>query len=59
MDYDHFLLVNGTMIPITAFLINKFNLRLLFFTAVGFLILGTLICIIGLNFSMLLIGIGV
>ncbi|MDP4460593.1 MDR family MFS transporter [Staphylococcus hyicus] len=51
-----FMLVNGIMIPITAFLINKFNLRPLFFTAVGFLIVGTLICMIGLNFPMLLIG---
>ncbi|MFH0717572.1 MDR family MFS transporter [Staphylococcus delphini] len=51
-----FMLVNGIMIPITAFLINRFSLRKLFFTAIGFLILGTLICFIGLNFPMLLVG---
>ncbi|MCG2353481.1 DHA2 family efflux MFS transporter permease subunit [Staphylococcus epidermidis] len=51
-----FMLVNGIMIPITAFLINKFSLRRLFFTAVGFLIIGTIICMIGINFPMLLIG---
>lgn len=51
-----FMLVNGIMIPITAFLINKFSLRNLFFTAIGLLILGTLICLIGMDFPMLLIG---
>ncbi|HHO5062396.1 TPA: MDR family MFS transporter [Staphylococcus aureus] len=51
-----FMLVNGIMIPITAFLINKFNLRKLFFTAIGLLILGTLICLIGIHFPILLIG---
>lgn len=51
-----FMLVNSIMIPITAFLINKFSLRRLFFTAVGFLIIGTIICIIGINFPMLFIG---
>lgn len=51
-----FMLVNGIMIPITAFLIDRFSLRGLFFTAVGFLTIGTLICMVGLNFEMLLIG---
>ncbi|HEC2202675.1 TPA: multidrug efflux MFS transporter [Staphylococcus delphini] len=51
-----FMLVNGIMIPITAFLINKFSLRKLFFTSIGLLILGTLICLIGMNFPILLMG---
>ena len=51
-----FMLVNGIMIPITAFLINKFSTRTLFFTAMSLFGLGTLICGISPTFSMLLAG---
>lgn len=51
-----FMLVNGIMIPITAFLINKFSTRSLFFTALSLFGLGTLICGISPNFSILLAG---
>ncbi|MCK1975982.1 multidrug efflux MFS transporter [Jeotgalicoccus huakuii] len=51
-----FMLVNGIMIPITAFLINKFSTRTLFFTALSLFGLGTLICGISPNFSILLTG---
>ncbi|CEA01191.1 putative multidrug resistance protein EmrY [Jeotgalicoccus saudimassiliensis] len=51
-----FMLVNGIMIPITAFLINKFSTRALFFTALSLFGLGTLICGISPSFSVLLAG---
>ena len=51
-----FMLVNGIMIPITAFLINKFSTRALFFTAMSLFGLGTLICGISPSFSVLLAG---
>ncbi|WDF03165.1 MDR family MFS transporter [Shouchella hunanensis] len=51
-----FMLVNGIMIPITAFLIEKFKARSLFLTAMTLFGLGTLLCAISPNFSMLLVG---
>lgn len=51
-----FMLVNGIMIPITAFLINKFSTRALFFTAMSLFGIGTLVCGISPNFSVLLSG---
>lgn len=51
-----FMLVNGIMIPITAFLINKFSTRALFFTALSLFGMGTLLCGISPNFPMLLSG---
>ncbi|GAF12090.1 LOW QUALITY PROTEIN: multidrug resistance protein [Bacillus sp. JCM 19045] len=51
-----FMLVNGIMIPITAFLIEKFTARSLFLTAMIMFGLVTLICAISPSFSMLLIG---
>lgn len=51
-----FLLVNGIMIPITAFLIERFTTRGLFITAMGLFGLGTLICAVSPNFSFLMGG---
>ncbi|HCY6734595.1 TPA: DHA2 family efflux MFS transporter permease subunit [Staphylococcus aureus] len=51
-----FMLVNGIMIPITAFLIERFTLRSLFFNATCFLMIGSFICLLGINFPMLLVG---
>lgn len=51
-----FMLVNGVMIPITAFLIAKFTTRRLFFIAMGLFTAGTLIAAIAPNFSVLLIA---
>src|SRR5690625_4302906 len=51
-----FMLVNGIMIPITAFLIERFTTRGLFLTAMSLFALGTLICAIAPGFSFLLIG---
>jgi len=51
-----FMLVNGIMIPITAFLIKKFTTRRLFLTAMGTFALGTLISAFAPNFSTLMVG---
>ncbi|MBS3680646.1 DHA2 family efflux MFS transporter permease subunit [Ornithinibacillus massiliensis] len=51
-----FLLVNGIMIPITAFLIARFSTRTLFLLAMGSFALGTLICTIAPEFLTLLVG---
>lgn len=51
-----FMLVNGIMIPITAFLIGKFSTRTLFLTAMGLFTVGTLLAAISPSFSMLLLG---
>lgn len=51
-----FMLVNGIMIPITAFLIGRFTSRGLFLTAMGSFAVGTLICAISPNFEILMVG---
>ncbi|MDD2556293.1 MAG: DHA2 family efflux MFS transporter permease subunit [Syntrophaceticus sp.] len=51
-----FMLVNGIMIPITAFLIERFTTRRLFLTALGLFALGTSICAVSPNFVLLLAG---
>ncbi|GEL09231.1 MDR family MFS transporter [Salisediminibacterium halotolerans] len=51
-----FMLVNGIMIPITAFLIGKFTTRKLFMTAMGLFAFGTLVAGISPNFEVLILG---
>lgn len=51
-----FMLVNGIMIPITAFLIERFTTRKLFLTAMSLFAFGTLLAAISPNFSLLLAG---
>src|SRR5699024_6429933 len=51
-----FMLVNGIMIPITAFLIDKFTTRKLYLAAMTFFSIGTLLCAIAPSFSILLVG---
>lgn len=51
-----FMLVNGIMIPITAFLIETFTTRRLFLTAMITFAVGTLICAIAPTFMLLMIG---
>lgn len=51
-----FLLVNGIMIPITAFLINKFSSKRLYIGAMLIFLAGTIICFVAPSFSVLLIG---
>ncbi|MDN5820750.1 MAG: DHA2 family efflux MFS transporter permease subunit [Brachybacterium sp.] len=51
-----FMLVNGIMIPATAFLIQKFTTRTMFFAAMGIFTLGTIICAAAPVYSVLLLG---
>lgn len=51
-----FMLVNGIMIPITAFLIERFTTRRLFLAAMGLFGLGTFICAVSPDFLLLLAG---
>ncbi|MEC5423791.1 MDR family MFS transporter [Virgibacillus sp. C22-A2] len=51
-----FMLVNGIMIPITAFLIETFTTRKLFLTAMSLFSFGTLFCAVAPNFPFLMVG---
>ena len=51
-----FMLVNGIMIPITAFLIQRFTTRSLFFAAMGLFGLGTVLAILAPTYPVLLAG---
>lgn len=51
-----FMLVNGIMIPVTAFLIQKFTTRGLFLTAMGLFIAGTIVCATAPIYPALLLG---
>ncbi|MGH1833101.1 MDR family MFS transporter [Enterococcus gilvus] len=51
-----FLLVNGIMIPISAWLINKFSSKRLYLAAMTIFLIGTITCFVAPNFSILLIG---
>lgn len=51
-----FLLVNGIMIPFTAYLIGKFGSKKLYITAMSVFLIGTILCFTAKNFNMLLVG---
>ncbi|MGI5824261.1 MAG: MDR family MFS transporter [Bacillota bacterium] len=51
-----FMMLNGIMIPITAFLIERFSNRRLFIGAMGILTVGSLVCAFAPNFGFLLLG---
>jgi EmrB/QacA subfamily drug resistance transporter len=51
-----YMLVNGIFIPITAYLIEKFGTRKLFLTSVLLFTIGSVICSLSANFSMLMVG---
>lgn len=51
-----YMLVNGIMIPTTAFLIQKYSVRRLFLTAVGLFTTGTVIGAIAPSFPVLLLA---
>lgn len=51
-----FMLVNGVLIPITAFLMEKFSTRQLFISAISLFAVGTLICGIAPDFYTLMTG---
>ena len=51
-----FMLVNGIMIPVSAFLISRFTTRQLFLSAMGVFAVGTLVAAVAPNFEILLFG---
>ena len=51
-----FMLVSGIIIPMTAFLIDRFSTRQLFFIAMGCFTIGTIIGAFSINFNMLLLA---
>ncbi|MEK4056705.1 DHA2 family efflux MFS transporter permease subunit [Paenibacillus sp. FSL F4-0087] len=51
-----YMLVNGVLIPVTAYLIAKFSTRQIFITAMTLFTLGTLVCGLSPNFSILMVG---
>lgn len=51
-----FMLVNGILVPITAFLIKRFSTRQLFISAMLFLLAGSVVAACAMNFGMLLTG---
>ncbi|MDN5889307.1 MAG: DHA2 family efflux MFS transporter permease subunit [Yaniella sp.] len=51
-----FMLVNGIMIPVTAFLIQKFTTRSLFFAAMGLFTIGTVLAMLAPTYAVLLAG---
>ncbi len=50
------MLVNGIMIPITAYLTQRFTTRTLYFAALTFFIVGSIICVITDQFTVILAG---
>lgn len=51
-----FMLINGIMIPTTAYLIQKYSVRGLFLSAIGLFTVGTIVAALAPVFSVLLIG---
>ncbi|MGE8206946.1 MDR family MFS transporter [Heyndrickxia sp. NPDC080065] len=51
-----FMLINGIMIPISAFFLNQITSRTLFFLAMGCFAIGTVVCALSTTFQLLLIG---
>ena len=51
-----FMLVMAVVIPVTGFLLQRFHIRQVFITAMSLFSLGTLICFLAPNFTVLLSG---
>lgn len=51
-----FMLVNGILIPISAFLFNKYSYRKLFLVAMALFTLGSLVCGISGSFGLMMVG---
>ncbi|MFP3123486.1 DHA2 family efflux MFS transporter permease subunit [Ectobacillus funiculus] len=51
-----FMLVNGVLVPITAFLMKRFTTRQLFISSMFFLFIGSVLCACAMNFGILLTG---
>ncbi|WP_256758050.1 DHA2 family efflux MFS transporter permease subunit [Cohnella sp. WQ 127256] len=51
-----YLLVNGVLIPVSAYLIERFSTRQLFTTAMSLFTAGTILCAVAPNFELVLTG---
>ncbi|MFJ7730748.1 DHA2 family efflux MFS transporter permease subunit [Lysinibacillus sp. NPDC097231] len=51
-----FMLVNGVLVPITAYLMKRFSTRQLFISSMLSLLIGSILCAAAPNFATLLIG---
>jgi len=51
-----FMLVNGVLVPITAFLMKRFTTRQLFISSMFFLFIGSVLCACAMGFGVLLTG---
>ncbi|TDM17000.1 DHA2 family efflux MFS transporter permease subunit [Macrococcoides canis] len=51
-----FMLVNGIMIPLTAYFTERYTAKKLFLTAIGLFILGSLVCFLAPGFYVMLLG---
>ena len=51
-----FMMVNGVLVPITAYLMKRFSTRQLFISSMLFLLIGSIFCAVAPNFATLLIG---
>lgn len=51
-----FMLVNGIMIPVTAFLVNKVPTKILYMFAMSTFLIGTIVAYVAGNFGILLTG---
>lgn len=51
-----FLLINGILIPISAFLMEKFTTRSLYITTMAIFLIGTIICAFAYDFTLLMVG---
>ncbi|KAA0965945.1 DHA2 family efflux MFS transporter permease subunit [Sporosarcina sp. ANT_H38] len=51
-----FIMVNGIVIPISAYLMGKFSTRQLFLSAIGLFTIGTIVSAFSPSFSVLLVG---
>lgn len=51
-----FMLVNGVLIPLSAYLVRKFTTRQLFITAMALFFIGTVFCAFADSFTILMVG---
>lgn len=51
-----FMLVNGVLIPLSAYLVGKFTTRQLFIAAMGLFLVGTIFCAFADSFAILMTG---
>ena len=51
-----FMLVNGILIPISAFLFNKYSYRKLFLVSMTLFTIGSLVCGLSGSFTMMMVG---